>query len=45
MTLTNANRDSSATYAFAGSKALTTTERANLYASKWYIVLGHTKIS
>jgi len=43
MTLTNTNRSSSATYCFAGSKALTPAEKADLYASKWYIVLGTQK--
>lgn len=43
MTLTNANRSSSATYAIAGSKALTPVERADLYAGKWYIVLATQK--
>lgn len=43
MALTNANRSSTATYCFAGSKALTATEQADLYASKWFIVLATPK--
>lgn len=43
ISLTNTNRNSNVTYCYAGSKALTAAERADLYASKWYIVLATQK--
>ena len=43
MAITNTNRSSTATYCFAGSKALTPAEWADLYSGKWFIVLATPK--